>query len=74
MSRAPGQRRREGHIRTHALHQEEKQAAVLGLSPSWEHMSTELRDYVRHQEAQLEWALGLLRALFSCTFLLVLHA
>ncbi|XP_035980349.2 E3 ubiquitin-protein ligase DCST1 isoform X3 [Halichoerus grypus] len=53
---------------------EEKQAAVLGLSPSWEHMSTELRDYVRHQEAQLEWALGLLRALFSCTFLLVLHA
>ncbi|XP_030885561.1 E3 ubiquitin-protein ligase DCST1 [Leptonychotes weddellii] len=53
---------------------EEKQAAVLGLSPGWEHMSTELRDYVRHQEAQLEWALGLLRALFSCTFLLVLHA
>ncbi|XP_034865461.1 E3 ubiquitin-protein ligase DCST1 [Mirounga leonina] len=53
---------------------EEKQAAVLGLSPGWEHMSTELRDYVRHREAQLEWALGLLRVLFSCTFLLVLHA
>ncbi|XP_004403107.1 PREDICTED: DC-STAMP domain-containing protein 1 [Odobenus rosmarus divergens] len=53
---------------------EEKQAAVLGLSPSWEHASSELRDYVRHQEAQLQWGLGLLRALFSGTFLLVLHA
>uniref|UniRef100_A0A7N5P3D9 E3 ubiquitin-protein ligase DCST1-like n=1 Tax=Ailuropoda melanoleuca TaxID=9646 RepID=A0A7N5P3D9_AILME len=53
---------------------EEKQAAVLGLNKSWEHVSTELRDYVRHQEARLEWALGLLHVLFSCTFLLVLRA
>ncbi|XP_057171024.1 E3 ubiquitin-protein ligase DCST1 isoform X1 [Ursus arctos] len=53
---------------------EEKQAAVLGLNRSWEHVSTELRDYVRHQEARLEWALGLLHVLFSCTFLLVLRA
>ncbi|XP_007108956.1 LOW QUALITY PROTEIN: E3 ubiquitin-protein ligase DCST1 [Physeter macrocephalus] len=53
---------------------EEKRAGVLGLNVSWEHVSTEVRDYVRRQEAQLEWVLGLLHALFSCTFLLVLHA
>ncbi|XP_022346910.1 DC-STAMP domain-containing protein 1 [Enhydra lutris kenyoni] len=53
---------------------EEKQAAVVGANTSWEHVSTELRDYVRRQEAQLQWTLGLLHALFSCTFLLVLHA
>ncbi|XP_008046785.1 DC-STAMP domain-containing protein 1 isoform X1 [Carlito syrichta] len=53
---------------------EEKQAGVLGLNVSWEHVSTEVRDYVQRQEAQLEWALGLLHVLLSCTFLLVLHA
>uniref|UniRef100_A0A2I3H720 DC-STAMP domain containing 1 n=1 Tax=Nomascus leucogenys TaxID=61853 RepID=A0A2I3H720_NOMLE len=57
-----------------ALHQEEKQAGVLGLNTSWERVSTEVRDYVHHQEARLEWALGLLHVLLSCTFLLVLHA
>ncbi|XP_032701094.1 LOW QUALITY PROTEIN: E3 ubiquitin-protein ligase DCST1 [Lontra canadensis] len=53
---------------------EEKQAAVVGANTSWEHVSTELRDYVRQQEARLQWTLGLLHVLFSCTFLLVLHA
>ncbi|XP_036129328.1 E3 ubiquitin-protein ligase DCST1 [Molossus molossus] len=53
---------------------EEKQAGLLGLNTSWEHMSTEVQDYVRQQEAKLEWALGLLHVLLSCTFLLVLHA
>uniref|UniRef100_A0A8D1BKX9 DC-STAMP domain containing 1 n=1 Tax=Sus scrofa TaxID=9823 RepID=A0A8D1BKX9_PIG len=53
---------------------EEKRAGMLGLNTSWEHVSTEVRDYVRRQEAQLEWALGLLRVLLSCTFLLVLRA
>uniref|UniRef100_F7I0X5 DC-STAMP domain containing 1 n=1 Tax=Callithrix jacchus TaxID=9483 RepID=F7I0X5_CALJA len=53
---------------------EEKQAGVLGLNTSWEHVSTEVRDYVQRQEARLEWALGLLHVLLSCTFLLVLHA
>ncbi|XP_036778262.2 E3 ubiquitin-protein ligase DCST1 isoform X3 [Manis pentadactyla] len=52
---------------------EEKQAGVLGLNTSWKHVSTEVRDYVSRQEARLEWSLGLLRVLFSCTFLLVLH-
>ncbi|ELW62435.1 DC-STAMP domain-containing protein 1 [Tupaia chinensis] len=52
---------------------EEKRPAVLGLNTSWEHVSTEVRDYVQRQEAQLEWALGLLHVLLSCTFLLVLH-
>ncbi|XP_049736626.1 E3 ubiquitin-protein ligase DCST1 [Elephas maximus indicus] len=52
---------------------EEKQAGVLGLNSSWEHMSTEVRNYVRSQEARLEWTLGLLQVLLSCTFLLVLH-
>ena len=56
------------------VHQEEKQAGVLGLNTSWEHVSTEVRDYVRRQEAQLEWVLRLLHVLLSCTFLLVLHA
>ncbi|XP_054567487.1 E3 ubiquitin-protein ligase DCST1 isoform X2 [Eptesicus fuscus] len=53
---------------------EEKQAGLLGLNTSWEHVSTEVRDYVRRQEAQLEWALGLLHVLLSCTFLIVLHS
>ncbi|XP_003937819.3 E3 ubiquitin-protein ligase DCST1 isoform X1 [Saimiri boliviensis] len=53
---------------------EERQAGVLGLNTSWEHVSTEVRDYVHRQEARLEWALGLLHVLLSCTFLLVLHA
>ncbi|KAM5295060.1 E3 ubiquitin-protein ligase DCST1 isoform 4-T5 [Glossophaga mutica] len=54
--------------------QEEKQAALLGLSPGWEHVSTEVRDYVRGQEAKLERALGMLHVLLSFTFLLILHA
>ncbi|XP_008852773.1 E3 ubiquitin-protein ligase DCST1 isoform X1 [Nannospalax galili] len=53
---------------------EEKQAAVLGLNTSWEHVSTEVRDYVQRQEAQLQWALQLLHVLLSCTFLLVVHS
>nr|XP_020768175.1 DC-STAMP domain-containing protein 1 isoform X3 [Odocoileus virginianus texanus] len=53
---------------------EEKRAGVLGLNTSWRHVSSEVRDYVRRQEAQLEWTLGLLHVLLSCTFLLVLHA
>lgn len=59
---------------TCALRQEEKRAGLLGVNTSWEHVSTGLRDYVRQQETQLEWALGLLHVLLSCTFLLVLHA
>lgn len=47
---------------------------MLGLNTSWKRVSSEVRDYVRRQEAQLEWTLGLLHALLSCTFLLVLHA
>lgn len=54
--------------------QEEKQAAVLGLSTPWEHVSVEVRDYVRQQEAHLQWTVALLQALLSCTFLLVFHA
>ncbi|XP_062963034.1 E3 ubiquitin-protein ligase DCST1 [Cynocephalus volans] len=53
---------------------EEKQAAVLGPNRSWERVSTEVRNYVQRQEARLDWALGLLHVLLSCTFLLVLHA
>ncbi|XP_055478409.1 E3 ubiquitin-protein ligase DCST1 [Psammomys obesus] len=53
---------------------EEKQAAVLGLNTSWEHMSMEVRDYVQEQEARLQWAAGLLHVLLSCTFLLLFHA
>ncbi|XP_022277026.1 E3 ubiquitin-protein ligase DCST1 isoform X2 [Canis lupus familiaris] len=53
---------------------EEKQAWMLGLNTSWEHVSAELQDYVLQQEAQLEWTLGLLRVLLSCTFLLVFRA
>ena len=40
---------------------------MLGLNTSWKHVSTEVRDYVRRQEAQLERTLGLLHALLSCT-------
>lgn len=54
--------------------QEEKQAALLGLSTPWERVSVEVRDYVRQQEAHLQWTVGLLHALLSCTFLLVFHA
>jgi hypothetical protein len=54
--------------------QEEKRAGLLGLNTSWEHVSTEVRDYVERQEARLEWALELLRVLLSCTFLMVLRA
>lgn len=54
--------------------QEEKQSGLLGLNMSWQHVSTEVRDYVERQEAQLEWALSLLHTLLSCAFLLVLHA
>ncbi|XP_006861788.1 PREDICTED: DC-STAMP domain-containing protein 1 [Chrysochloris asiatica] len=53
---------------------QEKQAGVLGLNTSWEHVSTETRNYVRTQEARLEWTLGLFQVLLSCTFLLVLYA
>nr|XP_040143587.1 E3 ubiquitin-protein ligase DCST1 isoform X3 [Ictidomys tridecemlineatus] len=53
---------------------EERQAAVLGVNLSWQHVSTEVRDYVQRQEARLEWALGLLHVLMSCAFLLVLHS
>ncbi|XP_058165765.1 E3 ubiquitin-protein ligase DCST1 [Dasypus novemcinctus] len=52
---------------------EEKQPGLLGLNVSWEHVSTEVRDYVIRQEAQLEWGMGLLQTLLSCTFLLVLR-
>ncbi|XP_004629998.1 E3 ubiquitin-protein ligase DCST1 [Octodon degus] len=53
---------------------QEKQAGLLGLNTTWEHVSTEVQDYVERQEARLEWLLGLLHALLSCTFLLVLRA
>ncbi|XP_074174706.1 E3 ubiquitin-protein ligase DCST1 isoform X1 [Rhinolophus sinicus] len=53
---------------------EEKQATLVGVNTSWGHVSSELRNYVRSQEAQLEWGLGLLHVLLSCTFLLVLRA
>lgn len=59
---------------THAVQQEEKQATLVGVNTSWGHVSSELRNYVRSQEAQLEWGLGLLHVLLSCTFLLVLRA
>lgn len=59
---------------TCALQQEEKQAGLLGLNPGWKHVSTEVRDYVRGQEAKLERALGMLHVLLSFTFLIILHA
>ncbi|KAG8519994.1 E3 ubiquitin-protein ligase DCST1, partial [Galemys pyrenaicus] len=49
---------------------EERRAGLLGTNVSWQHVSAEVHDYARHQEARLEWSLGLLRALLSCTFLL----
>ncbi|XP_069861021.1 E3 ubiquitin-protein ligase DCST1-like isoform X4 [Dipodomys merriami] len=52
---------------------EEKQTGLVGLNISWEHVSTEVRDYVERQEAHLEWALALIQVLLSCTFLIVLH-
>ncbi|XP_060058340.1 E3 ubiquitin-protein ligase DCST1 [Erinaceus europaeus] len=54
--------------------EEQKRVAVLGLNRSWERMSSEVQDYVRSQEARLEWGLGLLHLLLSCTFLIVLQA
>ncbi|PNJ56500.1 E3 ubiquitin-protein ligase DCST1 isoform X1 [Pongo pygmaeus] len=64
----------DGEFSANIDFKEEKQAGVLGLNTSWERVSTEVRDYVYRQEARLEWALGLLHVLLSCTFLLVLHA
>ncbi|XP_017201334.3 E3 ubiquitin-protein ligase DCST1 isoform X1 [Oryctolagus cuniculus] len=64
----------DGEFSAHIDIKEERQSAVLGLNTSWEHVSAEVRDYVERQEAQLEWALGLLHTLFSCAFLLVLHS
>lgn len=58
----------------HVSPQEERQAAVLGVNLSWQHVSTEVREFVQRQEARLEWALGLLHVLMSCAFLLVLHS
>lgn len=63
-----------GWLCTWAPQQEEKRAGLLGVNASWKHVGTEVRDYVRRQEAQLEWGLGLLQVLLSCTFLLVLKA
>uniref|UniRef100_A0A2K5LJG1 DC-STAMP domain containing 1 n=1 Tax=Cercocebus atys TaxID=9531 RepID=A0A2K5LJG1_CERAT len=63
----------DGEFSVNIDFKEEKQAGVLGLNASWERVSTEVRDYVHHQEARLEWALGLLHVLLSCTFLLVLY-
>ncbi|XP_077012436.1 E3 ubiquitin-protein ligase DCST1 isoform X2 [Tamandua tetradactyla] len=51
----------------------ERRPGLLGANISWEHVRSEVRDYVTHQEARLEWGLGLLRTLLSCAFLLVLH-
>ncbi|EDL15204.1 E3 ubiquitin-protein ligase DCST1 [Mus musculus] len=54
---------------------EEKQSSMVGLNTTnWEHMGTEVRDYVRQQETYLQWAMGLLHVLLSCTFLLVFHS
>eukprot|EP00073_Rattus_norvegicus_P044648 XP_017446794.1 PREDICTED: DC-STAMP domain-containing protein 1 isoform X1 [Rattus norvegicus] len=53
---------------------EQKQSAVVGLSTNWEHVSVEVRDYAHQQEARLQWAVGLMHVLLSCTFLLVFHA
>ncbi|XP_011783651.1 PREDICTED: DC-STAMP domain-containing protein 1 isoform X2 [Colobus angolensis palliatus] len=63
----------DGEFSANIDFKEQKQAGVLGLNASWERVSTEVRDYVHRQEARLEWALGLLHVLLSCTFLLVLH-
>lgn len=46
---------------------------LVGVGTGWQHMSAEVKDYVRHQEAKLEWIMGFLRVLLSCTFLLLLH-
>lgn len=55
--------------------QEEKQSSMLGLNTTnWEHIGVEVRDYVRQQETYLQWAMGLLHLLLSCTFLLVFHS
>ncbi|XP_004693698.1 PREDICTED: DC-STAMP domain-containing protein 1 [Condylura cristata] len=53
---------------------EEKQSGLVGTNVNWQNLGSEVRDYVRRQEAQLEWSLMLLRGLLSFTFLLVLKA
>ncbi|XP_068942053.1 E3 ubiquitin-protein ligase DCST1 [Petaurus breviceps papuanus] len=52
----------------------EKQTALLGINVSKTQLREEVRDYVDYQVAQLDRALGLLRILLSCTFLLVFQA
>nr|XP_020847548.1 DC-STAMP domain-containing protein 1 isoform X2 [Phascolarctos cinereus] len=52
----------------------EKQTALLGINVSKAQLREEVRDYVDYQVAQLDGALGLLRILLSCTFLLVFQA
>lgn len=47
---------------------------MVGSNTNWEHVSVEVRDYVRQQEAHLHWAVGLLHVLLSCTFLLVFRS
>ncbi|KAM4861775.1 E3 ubiquitin-protein ligase DCST1 [Thomomys bottae] len=52
---------------------EEKQSALVGSNTSWEHVSTEVHDYVERQEARLEWTLALLHVLLPCSFLILFH-
>ncbi|XP_043820041.1 E3 ubiquitin-protein ligase DCST1 isoform X2 [Dromiciops gliroides] len=52
----------------------EMQKALLGINVSKAQLREEVRDYVEYQVAQLDQALGLLRILLSCTFLLVFQA
>ncbi|XP_074121376.1 E3 ubiquitin-protein ligase DCST1 isoform X2 [Sminthopsis crassicaudata] len=52
----------------------EKQTALLGINVSKAQLREEVRDYVEYQVSQLDGALGLLRILLSCTFLLVFQA
>ncbi|XP_072503246.1 E3 ubiquitin-protein ligase DCST1 isoform X1 [Notamacropus eugenii] len=52
----------------------ETQTALLGINVSKAQLREEVRDYVDYQVAQVNGALGLLRILLSCTFLLVFQA
>ncbi|XP_031822551.1 E3 ubiquitin-protein ligase DCST1 [Sarcophilus harrisii] len=52
----------------------EKQTALLGINVSKAQLREEVRDYVEYQVSKLDGALGLLRILLSCTFLLVFQA
>ncbi|XP_052034632.1 E3 ubiquitin-protein ligase DCST1 [Apodemus sylvaticus] len=63
-----------GEFSAHIDIKEENQSSVVGSNMNWEHVSVEVRDYVRQQEARLHWAVGLLHLLLSCTFLLVFHS